>query len=226
MWDVPIRVPPRRKAVGDYRTPRRSATSRAKQVRQGLECASPLALWNHASRAVEIWDVPGRVPPRSKAVGGYRSPRRFSTSRAKQVRQGLECASPLALWNHASRAVEVWDFPMRVPPGSKAVGDYRSPRRFATSRAKQVRQGLECASPLALWNHVSRAVEVWDVPRRVPPRRKAVGDYRSTTLRDLPGEASPPGLGVRPPSGALERRVVRRWWCGVLRSASPRDEER
>ena len=99
--------------------------------------------------AVEMRDVPRRVPPRRKAVGGYRTPRRFATSRAKQVRQGLECASPLALWNHASKAVEVWDFPMRVPPRRKAVGDYRTPRRFATSRAKQVRQGLECGSGAA-----------------------------------------------------------------------------
>lgn len=33
---------------------------------------------------------------------------------------------------------------------AKAVEDYRSPRRFAMSEAREVRQVLECASPLAL----------------------------------------------------------------------------
>ena len=41
-------------------------------------------------------------------------------------RQGLECASPLALWNDALAAEEGRSSLMHVPPGWKAVEGCRS----------------------------------------------------------------------------------------------------
>ena len=40
--------------------------------------------------------------------------------------------------------------PLQCKQAWKAVEDYRSPRRFAMSRARGVRQVLDCASLLAL----------------------------------------------------------------------------
>ena len=93
--------------------------------------------------AVEMRDVPRRVPPRRKAVGGYRTPRRFATSRAKQVRQGLECARPLALWNDALSAdggVESFEAPPRGTKNGRGLPQSMSSWGFTIQAMDRSRQ--------------------------------------------------------------------------------------
>jgi len=78
-----------------------------------------------------------RLARQGEAVGDYRTPRRFANDQAgREVRQVLDCASPLALSGEdvgRKGRPALSECALRV--GARAVEDYRTPRRFANHEA-------------------------------------------------------------------------------------------
>src|SRR5256885_1933593 len=123
----------------------------------------------------------GRGLPQSKTLS-YRRGRR-------EVRQVLDCASPLALWLRARdgrRGKLCLDF--ITPVGKSGRGLPQSKTLRARRGRREVRQVLDCASPLALW------LRVWSGRRRklaldfiTPVGKSSRGLPQSKTLRDRRG---------------------------------------
>src|SRR6266487_2937554 len=131
------------KAVEDYRSPRRFATTGA--AGKSARFWTAPVLWR-SGRACEMkwttdqaWIQPQSARSGGKAVEDYRSPRRFATTGAAGKAARFWTAP--VLWRFG-RACEMkwttdqaWIQPQSARSGGKAVEDYRSPRRFATQHA-------------------------------------------------------------------------------------------
>src|SRR6266496_2765418 len=125
------------KAVEDYRSPRRFATTVA-SGKSARFWTAPV-LWRFG-RACEMDDgrslYSGSARSGGKAVEDYRSPRRFATAGASGKFRRFWTAP--VLWRFG-RGCEMDDgrslYSGSARSGGKAVEDYRSPRRFATTGA-------------------------------------------------------------------------------------------
>src|SRR6266542_32944 len=128
-------------------------------IRQVLDCASPLALFDRVSGRKS-----GRGLPQSMMLSRRRTHLRDSQSNACRktkeglfIRQVLDCASPLALFDRVSGRKSG-----RGLPHSKTLSLRRTHLRDSPSNACRktkeglfIRQVLDCASPLALFDWVS-----------------------------------------------------------------------
>ena len=117
-----------------------------------MECASPLALGQRARQGRRANARFGFSEVLRKAVEGYRSPRRFATTHALEPRLRLgvrQSSGALAAGVRGMDECETVSASARTEksggglPRSKTLRDLRRP--------VEVRQVLECASPLALW---------------------------------------------------------------------------
>ena len=76
---------------------------------------------------------------------------------------------------------------------------------------------------LALWNGAQAAVEAWGSSKRVPAGTESGrGLPQSKTLREVLGQRSPPGCGVRQQRWRFGTGHRPRWKREVRRSASRR----
>ena len=89
---------------------------------------------------------------------------------------------------------------------TKAVEDYRSPRRFATPGRGEAARIWSAPAELALWDDARVAVGVWQSAERVPAGTESGrGLPQSRTLRESPERRVPPGDGVGCRNGSLIR---------------------
>src|SRR6266567_2205043 len=155
------RVSGRPKAVEDYRTPRRFATIKAAGKSARSWTAPVLWRFGSSSRRTHRYPSGRRTPQVGKAVEDYRSPRRFATIKAagKSARSwsapvlwrfGLGIG--LATGESSSQVYARSAKSGRGLPQSKTLRDDRGRR--------QVRQVLDCASPLALYHVTARTPPV------------------------------------------------------------------
>src|SRR6266496_4389316 len=131
------------KAVEDYRSPRRFATAGA--AGKSARFWTAPVLWRFG-RGCEMDDgrsvYSGSARSGGKAVEDYRSPRRFATTGA--FGKSARFWTAPVLWGFG-RACEMDGrsvYSGSARSGGKAVEDYRSPRRFATTGASGKSEGF------------------------------------------------------------------------------------
>src|ERR1700722_1416017 len=113
-------------------------------LRQGLECGSPLPLWNRDARNLAALYISSRITgPQWKSARGLAHSTTLPrpTTPLSNLRQGLECGSPLPLWNgdaHPSEKRKIF----LDPPTRKSLLNLLTATRPSSSTNPKPRAAL------------------------------------------------------------------------------------